>query len=113
MKVTLGQLLKGKRVADKASASKQRLLTRVKQEVLAPVIALPRQLIVGSIGSLSIALGLGFILVGSLRLTQHFWAFQGNTSWLAYVVVWLEAVLLSIFTLWRITAGVKKRKGRS
>jgi len=113
MKFSFGQLLQGKRLADRATDSRRRIVGRVNKEIIQPVTALPRQLIVGSIGSAFIAVGLGFFLVGSLRLTQHFWAFQGNTSWLAYMVVWLEAVLLGSITLWRIFASAKKRRSRS
>jgi hypothetical protein len=110
MKLTLGQLLRGKRFAEQADASKKRLYARVRSEVFDPVLALPRMFLVGLLGSAFIAIGVAFFLVGSLRLIEHFWAFQGNTSWLSYLVVWFEACLIGLFTVWRIvrTDGVKK-----
>ncbi len=56
------------------------------------------------------ALGVVFLLVGSLRLVQHFSLFQGNTAWLAYAVVWLESLTIGAFTLWRIFTGRHKSK---
>jgi len=112
MKLTLGQLLRGKRFAEEATASKKRLFARLRSEVVEPVVALPRMFLVGLLGSVFIAAGVAFFLVGSLRLIEHFWAFQGNTSWLSYLVVWFEACLIGLFTVWRIvrTGGVKKDK---
>lgn len=113
MKFSFGQLITGKRLVNDLSASKERITGRLKDEIVSPLVSLPRQLVVGIIGSLFVATGLAFVLVGSLRLTQHFWAFQGNTSWLAYLVVWFEAVLIALFTLWRISARSKRKKSTS
>lgn len=110
MKFSFEKVRKGKRFVDEFGGAKEHVVGRVKDEIVRPLVSLPRQLIVGTIASLFVAVGIGFILVGSLRLVQHFWAFQGNTAWLAYAVVWFEALLIGAFTLWRILSGTSRSK---
>jgi TRAP-type C4-dicarboxylate transport system permease small subunit len=110
VKFSLKHLRLGKKIFETVMGTRTVVGGRIKREIVKPLLALPRQLIIGSIASLFVAIGLVFVLVGTLRLVQHFWAFQGNTAWLAYAVVFVEAIIFGGLTLWRIVAGGHGKK---
>lgn len=83
----------------------------VKQETVEPIKALGRFVGYGLAGSLLIAVGLVLLLVALLRLLQdETSAFEGNLSWLPYVITIAVALLLAALAAWRITAGPAKRR---
>lgn len=70
-----------------------------KQEVVDPIKPLGRFLAWGLAGSIASALGVVFLVVGSLRLLQVEWDPTEGLSWLPYLIVLVGAVLLIVYYL--------------
>ena len=80
-----------------------------KQETVDPLKGLGRYLGYGVSGSLVFAFGSVLLLLSLLRAlqTETGDAFDGNFTWVPYVIVVLTAVLLVGLVMWRVV----KRKG--
>lgn len=81
-------------------------LAYVKQETLGQLRSLGTFIKWGLIGSLLLAIGLGFTLLGILRLLQDETgsAMTGNLSWIPYVCVTFIALIFMGILVWRIIA---------
>jgi uncharacterized BrkB/YihY/UPF0761 family membrane protein len=84
------------------------------QETLDPLRALGRYVAFGTLGSLLVGIGALFWLIAVLRLLQgETGAFDGNLSWLPYVIVAVLGLLVMAATAWRIVSGpARKRSAR-
>lgn len=83
----------------------------VKQETLGPLKALGRFVIYGTIGSFFLGIGLVLLLVALLRVLQEeTGAFNGNLSWIPYLIVALVATAVVGLAAWRILSGPAKRR---
>lgn len=89
----------------------QLVIAYVKQETLDPLKGVGRFLAFGIAGSLAIAAGVVLLLVAVLRLLQtETTAFQGNLSWIPYLIVVALAGLVIALSAWRITSGPARRR---
>lgn len=76
-----------------------------KQETLGPLKGAGRWLALGSLGAVSLGLGLVLVLLGLLRLLQtEFEVFDGAFSWVPYVII----LALSLGLAWVSLSRVKK-----
>ncbi|MEN9802138.1 MAG: hypothetical protein RLZ37_1263 [Actinomycetota bacterium] len=74
-----------------------------KQETLGPLKGAGRWLMLGTIGSILLGLGLLLVLVAILRLLQtEVSAFDGAFSWVPYAVVLVISIILTVIALSRI-----------
>ena len=81
------------------------------QETVDPLRQLGRYVVAGALGSLFIGIGVLMLLIGLLRLLQgETGAFDGNLSWLPYVIVIVTAALLAAATVARIVTGLARRR---
>ena len=91
----------------------QLVIDYFKQETLEPVKGLGRFLAFGVLGSLGIATGFVFVLVGVLRVLQtETSAFHGNLSWLPYVIVIGVAIAVIGLAVWRIMSGPARKRDK-
>jgi len=81
------------------------------QETLAPLQGLGRFVAFGVTGSVLLALGIGMLLLGLLRVlqTETGSTFTGNLSWLPYVITAVVALLVLGLAAWRVSAGPARR----
>jgi len=81
------------------------------QETLEPLQGLGRFVAFGVTGSVLLALGVGMLLLGLLRLlqTETGSTFTGNLSWLPYVITAAVALLVLGLAAWRVNAGPARR----
>jgi uncharacterized BrkB/YihY/UPF0761 family membrane protein len=83
----------------------------VKQETVGPLQALGRFVVLGTIGSLFLGIGLILLLVALLRVLQEeTGAFHGNLSWIPYLIVAVVGLLVVVVAAWRIVSGPAKRR---
>lgn len=81
------------------------------QETIDPIRQLGRFVLFGALGSLFIGIGVLMLLVGLLRLLQgETGAFDGNLSWIPYLIVIVVAALVAAATVARIAAGPARRR---
>ena len=74
-----------------------------KQETLGPLKGAGRWLLLGTIGSIFLGLGLLLVLVAILRLLQtETSAFDGAFSWVPYAIVFVISIVLTLIALSRI-----------
>lgn len=80
---------------------RQTVLAYVKQETLAPAKKLGRYFAFGVAGTISLSLGLIFLLTALLRLlqTQTGSTFDGHLSWIPYIIVVGAAFIVVIASL--------------
>ncbi len=90
-------------------------LAYIKQETLGQLRSVGTFIKWGLIGSILLAIGLGFILLGILRLLQDETgsALTGNLSWIPYLCVTFIAVIVMGLTLWRVVAKSTDTQTRS
>ncbi len=76
-----------------------------KQETLGPLRGLARFLLAGALATICWSVGSLLLLVALLRLlqTETGSAFQGNLSWLPYVITAAAALAVLGLSAWRIT----------
>ena len=81
------------------------------QETLEPLQGLGRFVAFGVTGSVLLALGVGMLLLGLLRVlqTETGSTFTGNLSWLPYVITAAVALLVLGLAAWRVSAGPARR----
>lgn len=74
-----------------------------KQETLGPLKGAGRWLLLGTIGSIFLGLGLLLVLVALLRLLQtEVSVFDGAFSWVPYAIVLVVSIVLTVIALSRI-----------
>jgi len=73
------------------------VLAYFRQETVEPVRNLGRFVLLGVLGSLVLGLGLGLLLLASLRVlqTQTGNHLHGHLSWVPYVIVFVAALVLA------------------
>jgi hypothetical protein len=85
--------------------------TYLLQETVDPLRQLGRYVVAGAIGSLFIGIGVLMLLIALLRLLQgETGAFDGNLSWLPYLIVIVVAALVAVATVARIVTGPARRR---
>jgi len=85
--------------------------TYLLQETVDPLRQLGRYVVAGAIGSLFIGIGVLMLLIALLRLLQgETGAFDGNLSWLPYLIVIVVAALGAVATVARIVTGPARRR---
>jgi hypothetical protein len=86
-----------------------------KQETLGPLRGLGRFLGFGVGGSVALALGIPLLLLALLRAlqTETGSTFQGNLSWLPYLITAAAALAVAGLAVWRITKTLPNRAGAS
>jgi len=83
----------------------------LKQETLNPLQALGRFVVYGTVGSIFLAIGLVLLLTAVLRLLQEeTGVFNGNLSWIPYLIVAILAVGVIALAAWRVVSGPAKRR---
>lgn len=81
------------------------------QETVDPLRQLGRYVLWGALGSLLIGIGVLMLLIALLRLLQgETGAFDGNLSWLPYLIVTAAATLVGVATVARIVTGPARRR---
>ena len=82
-----------------------------KQETLGPLRGLGRFLAAGVGGSVALAVGLPLLLLALLRAlqTETGSTFQGNLSWLPYLITAAAALAVAGLAVWRITKTLPNR----
>jgi hypothetical protein len=74
-----------------------------KQETLGPLKGAGRWLLLGTVGSILLGLGLLLVLVALLRLLQtEVSAFDGAFSWVPYAIVLVVSLMWTVIALSRI-----------
>jgi hypothetical protein len=86
-----------------------------KQETLGPLGGLGRFVGFGVGGSICLAIGLLILLLGGLRAlqTETGSTFQGNLSWLPYLITSAVALAVLGLSIWRITKTPSTRVAES
>ena len=83
----------------------------IKQEAVTPLKGLGRFLAAGLAGSMLIATGTVLLLLATLRILQtETGAFEGNLSWIPYLIVVVLASGVIGLAAWRITAVPTRRR---
>ena len=102
-------------IAKSGSDALQLVVDYVKQETLTPLKGLGRFLAFGIAGSLALCAGLLLLLVALLRALQGETGstFEGNLSWLPYVIVGAAAMLCLGTAAWRVVKGGGARRRRT
>ncbi len=79
----------------------------VKQETLDPLKGLGRYISFGVAGSVALAIGLVVLAISFLRFlqTETDGAFDGNLSWIPYVICSIVLVLVAALAVWAVTRG--------
>jgi hypothetical protein len=93
--------------AEESSDVVETVIAYAKQETLEPLRGAGRWVAIGTVASLSVSIGLAFVLVGVLRLISAISgdAFQSGWSFVPYLIVFLLGLMSVMVTLTR----VKKR----
>jgi hypothetical protein len=89
----------------------QLVVDYIKQETLEPLKGLGRYLVFGVAGSVALSIGLVILAVGFLRFLQGETGttFQGNLSWVPYLICTVAVVLVAAIALKAVSRG----QGRS
>ena len=81
------------------------------QETVDPLRLLGRYVVWGTLGSFFVGVGTLMLLVALLRILQEETsAFQGNLSWIPYVIVVIVAAAVIALTVLRIVTGPARRR---
>ena len=85
------------------------------QETLDPLKALGAYLAWGALGAVMLATGVFFVALSALRAlqTETGSTFQGNWSWVPYLIVALGVAAVIGLAAWRITHGSREHQGAS
>ena len=99
---------KDKSLLDQIKELWQLVLAYFKQETVEPVRNLGRFVLFGLAGSLVLGLGLILLMLAGLRAlqTETGTHFQGNNSWIPYVIVLIASVIL----IGAAVAGISKSR---
>jgi hypothetical protein len=87
------------------------VIAYAKQETLGPLRSLGRFLGAGVLGSVALAVGVPLLLLALLRAlqTETGSTFQGNLSWLPYLITAAAAIGVAALAVWRITKTLPSR----
>jgi hypothetical protein len=90
----------------------QLVIDYVKQETLEPLKGLGRFLLFGVIGSVFLGIGLVILAVAFLRFLQGETdgAFDGNLSWIPYLIVTVVVVAVAAAAVLMIQRGAARRQ---
>ncbi len=79
----------------------------VKQETLDPLKGLGRYIAFGVAGSVALAIGLVVLSISFLRFlqTETDGAFDGNLSWIPYLICSVVLVLVAAVAVWAVSRG--------
>ena len=93
---------------DSGTDAVQLVLDYVRQETFDPLRGVGRFLIFGIVGSVTLCMGVGLLLLGLLRLlqTETGTTFAGNLTWVPYCIVALVTMALIGIAVWRVSAGL-------
>ncbi len=107
----MARIKKGKVLKDRSSRLVEMIIGYIKQETLAPLKSLGRFVGFGIAGSIFLTFGLVLGLVAELRALQTATGeFQGNLSWIPYLIVVITALCLIAIAAWRVVSGPAKRR---
>lgn len=83
----------------------------LKQETVAPLKALAGWAFLGFLGSILLAVGAGYFLVGSIRVLQNETGstFEGNLNWLPYLIS-LAGIMIFGFLGFKLVKSRTKEK---
>ena len=89
------------------SETLQLIIDYVKQETLDPLKGLGRYIMFGVAGSVALAIGLVILSVSLLRLLQGETdgAFDGNLSWIPYLICTVVVVAVAGVAVWAVVKG--------
>ncbi len=89
----------------------QLVIDYVKQETLTPLRGLGRYILFGVAGSVALAVGLVILAVSFLRFLQGETdgAFDGNLSWLPYLIVTVVVVAVAAVAVVSVSRGQRRR----
>lgn len=105
--------MKIKNKSDKSIEQLFKLLrSYLKQETVGPMKALAGWAFWGFLGSILIAIGAGYFVVGAIRVLQNETGstFQGNLSWLPYLISSFGVVILGILGFTIVKSRTKDRE---
>jgi len=93
---------------DQGSDVFQLVVDYVKQETFDPLRGVGRFLMFGIVGSITLCMGVGLLLLGLLRFlqTETGTTFAGNLSWVPYCIVAIVTMALIGIAIWRVSAGL-------
>ena len=81
------------------------------QETVDPIRTLGRYVLWGTLGSFFVGAGALMLLVALLRLLQgETGAFDGNLSWIPYLIVTVVAICVIALTVLRVVTGPARRR---
>jgi hypothetical protein len=102
---------KGKKTTAAGREFVDLVIAYAKQETLGPLGGLGRFLAAGIGGSIALALGIPLLLLALLRAlqTETGSTFEGNLSWLPYLITSVVAIAVGALATWRITKTVGNR----
>ncbi|MDQ1423894.1 MAG: hypothetical protein QOD72_1392 [Acidimicrobiaceae bacterium] len=118
-------MARGKRDASKSKPTKKTndenplseviglVKTYAKQEALAPLGNALRWLAYGALGAILLAIGFSLALLSLLRLlqTETGKAFDGNFTWVPYVITLAAALVVIGLAVWRIGKPTLDKEG--
>ena len=107
---TWRRLIRGATLRRDAQEAKDALWRYVREETVAPLVAVARFAAFGLLGSILVGFGLLLLLVGLLRFLQSFAVLDGSLSWIPYLAVALAAIVILALTAWRIVADASVRR---
>jgi hypothetical protein len=89
----------------------QLVVDYAKQETLGPLKGLGRYVALGAVGSVALSAGGILLVLAGLRAlqTETGTTFEGNLSWLPYVITAAAAMGVIGLAVWRITKGPAAR----
>ena len=102
---------KGKKTTTAGREFVDLVIAYAKQETLGPLGGLGRFLAVGIGGAVALALGVPLLLLALLRAlqTETGSTFEGNLSWLPYLITSVVALALGGLATWRIKKTIPVR----
>jgi len=100
------------RLKSAGNGTLQLVIDYVKQETLDPLKGLGRFILFGVVGSVFLAIGLVILAVALLRVLQGETdgAFDGNLSWIPYLIVTVMVVAVAVVAVLMIQRGAAKRQ---
>ena len=107
---TWRRLIRGATLRRDASEAKSALLRYLREETVAPLVAVARFAAFGLLGSILVGFGLLLLLVGLLRFLQSFSVLDGSLSWIPYLIVAVVSLIVLAITAWRIVADASVRR---
>ncbi len=107
---TWRRLIRGATIRRDAQEAKDALGRYLREETVAPLVAVARFAAFGLLGSILVGFGLLMLLIGLLRFLQSFSVMNGSLSWIPYLAVAVAAIAVLAITVWRIVADSSVRR---